>query len=101
MLSRVSFIPRAETTGTENFLFPTVKKLPLKISEFSVFHAAVMKVTVFWDDAPCSVAEIDRRFRCAFCLRHPDDELKRLSVLGDYTAQHSRSHSSCLFAYFQ
>jgi hypothetical protein len=27
-------------------------------------------MTVFWDGAPCSLVEIYRRFRGAYCLRH-------------------------------
>jgi hypothetical protein len=34
-------------------------------------------MNVFWDVAPCSVVEIDRRFRGAYCLHYqgscPDD----------------------------
>jgi hypothetical protein len=29
-----------------------------------------MKTTVFWDRAPCSLVEIDRRFRGVYCLHH-------------------------------
>jgi hypothetical protein len=29
-----------------------------------------MKMAVFWDVAPCSLAEIDRRFRRTYCLHH-------------------------------
>jgi hypothetical protein len=32
-----------------------------------------MKMTVFWDVALCSLVEIDRRFRGAYCLHHQDD----------------------------
>jgi hypothetical protein len=32
-----------------------------------------MKVTVFWDVAPCSLVKIDRRFRAAYCLHHQGD----------------------------
>jgi hypothetical protein len=40
-----------------------------------VLTAANMKMIVFWDTAPCSLVEIDRRFRDAYCLHHrPDDE---------------------------
>jgi hypothetical protein len=28
------------------------------------------KIALFWDVAPCSVVEIDRRFRDAYCLYH-------------------------------
>jgi hypothetical protein len=32
-----------------------------------------MKMTVFWDVAPCSLVEIYRRFRGAYCLHHQGD----------------------------
>jgi hypothetical protein len=31
-------------------------------------------MTVFWDDAPFSLVEINRRFRGAYCLHHLDDQ---------------------------
>jgi hypothetical protein len=37
---------------------------------FQVFTAARMKITVFWDLVPCSIVEIDRRFRGAYCFHH-------------------------------
>jgi hypothetical protein len=30
--------------------------------------------TAFWDTAPCSLVEVDRRFRDAYCLHHNGDE---------------------------
>jgi hypothetical protein len=45
---------------------------------FQVFVAASMKVTFFWDIAPCSLVEVDRRFRGAYCL-HKQRE-KRLLI---------------------
>jgi hypothetical protein len=35
---------------------------------FQVLKAASMKMTVFWDIAPCSLVEIDRRFGDAYYL---------------------------------
>jgi hypothetical protein len=32
-----------------------------------------MKMTVFWDVGPCSLVEIDRRFRGSYCLHHYGD----------------------------
>jgi hypothetical protein len=32
--------------------------------------AAKIKMTVFWDDAPCSFAEIDRRIGGSWCAHH-------------------------------
>jgi hypothetical protein len=34
---------------------------------------AYLRVAFFWDVAPCSVVEIDRRFRDAYCLHHEVD----------------------------
>jgi hypothetical protein len=31
-------------------------------------------MTVFWDVAPCSLVEIDRRFTGAYCLHYEGDE---------------------------
>jgi hypothetical protein len=39
-----------------------------------VITAARMKTTAFWDLAPCSPDEVDRRFRGAYCLHHQDDD---------------------------
>jgi hypothetical protein len=33
-----------------------------------------VKMAVFWDIAPCSLVEVDRRFRCAYCLHHQGDD---------------------------
>jgi hypothetical protein len=33
-----------------------------------------MKIRAFWDEAPCSLVEIERRFRGAYCLHLQDDE---------------------------
>jgi hypothetical protein len=40
---------------------------------FQVLTATSMKMTVFWDVVPCSVVEIDCRFRGAYCLLHQGD----------------------------
>jgi hypothetical protein len=33
-----------------------------------------MKITDFWDVAPCSLVEVYRRFRGACCLHHQGDD---------------------------
>jgi hypothetical protein len=33
------------------------------MAKFQVVTSASMKMTVFWDIAPCSLVEVDRRFR--------------------------------------
>jgi hypothetical protein len=38
-------------------------------------------MTAFWDIAPCSLVEVDRRFRGAYCLHHQDDELIALMII--------------------
>jgi hypothetical protein len=34
-----------------------------------------MEVRAFWDMAPCSLVEVDRRFRGSYCLHHKGDRL--------------------------
>jgi hypothetical protein len=41
---------------------------------FQVLTAANMKMTVFWDVAPCSLVEVYRRFRGTYCLNHQGDD---------------------------
>jgi hypothetical protein len=33
-----------------------------------------LKMTVFWDVAPCSLAETDRHFRGVYCIHHQGDD---------------------------
>jgi hypothetical protein len=35
---------------------------------FQVITTASTKMTAFWDIEPCSLVEVDRRFRGAYCL---------------------------------
>jgi hypothetical protein len=39
---------------------------------FQVLTADIMKITVLWDVAPCSLVEVYRRFRGACCPHHPE-----------------------------
>jgi len=41
-------------------------------ARFQVLTAASMKMTAFWDIAPCSVV-VQRRFKDAYCLHQGDD----------------------------
>jgi hypothetical protein len=41
---------------------------------FHVLTAASMNMTVFRDVAPCSLVEVYRRFRGAYCLHYQGDE---------------------------
>jgi hypothetical protein len=45
-------------------------KLQSRQMRFEVHTATRMKMTVFWDVAQCSLIDIDRRFRGAYCLTH-------------------------------
>jgi hypothetical protein len=40
------------------------------IKVFQVFTAMSMKMAVFWVTVPCSLVEIDRRFRGAYSFHH-------------------------------
>jgi hypothetical protein len=35
--------------------------------------AASMKMTAFWNIAPCGLIEVDRHFRGAYCFQHQGD----------------------------
>jgi hypothetical protein len=62
----------------------------------------MLKVTVFWDIAPCSFVELDRSFRDAYCFHHQGNTdygcRKHLwnfcQFLPDYMAQDPRRQSS-------
>jgi hypothetical protein len=64
---------------------------------FQVLTAASVKFAVFWDTAPCSLVEVDRRFRGEYYLYHEGDDnsdsthLWNVSLLHrDYTALRPR-----------
>jgi hypothetical protein len=38
------------------------------------------EVTAFWNIAPCSLVQVDRRFRCAY-YHHQDDKCRNVSQL--------------------
>jgi hypothetical protein len=45
------------------------------VVRFQGLTAPIMKMTVFWDVAPCSLVKVYRRFRGSCCVHHhrPDD----------------------------
>jgi hypothetical protein len=43
-----------------------------------------MKMVVFWDDSPCSLVEIDQRFRGSYCLHHQDDETLMIEIVSTF-----------------
>jgi hypothetical protein len=45
---------------------------------FQALTAASMKMTASWDVAPCSIVEVYRRFRNAYCLLHQGDPIMAL-----------------------
>jgi hypothetical protein len=62
--------------------------------------ATDLKMTLFWDVAPCSLVDIRRRFTGFYCLHHQGKaylKLRALSVrLHDTTSQ-----KMAIFIYFQ
>jgi hypothetical protein len=64
----------------EHHAYSPTALLPNKVDKviFQVLMAASMKMTVFWDVAPCRLVEVYQRFRGARCFHHegndhPDD----------------------------
>jgi hypothetical protein len=72
----------------------------LQVNAEKIMH---MRITAPWHIAPCSLAEVDRRFRDAYYLHHP---LKRRSTptrLHDAISQKaviSRTTASVRYLYF-
>jgi hypothetical protein len=52
-----------------------------------------MKLTAFWDAAPCRVAKLDRRFRGVYYLHHQGD-LRIENVGTSETCTSARIHST-------
>jgi hypothetical protein len=71
----------------------------LNLVWFQVLMAVSMRMTVLWDVVPCSLIEIDQRFRGTYCLHHQVDGggSKHLwnvnQFLWDCTAQNPRRQS--------
>jgi hypothetical protein len=42
-----------------------------------------MKMTTFWDIVPCSLAEVEGCFRCAYCLHHQGDVFECTEIFND------------------
>jgi hypothetical protein len=54
-------------------VFPSLTlKTPYNFTLQKQMH--IMKMAVFWVVAPCSLVEIDRRFRDAYCLHHQGND---------------------------
>jgi hypothetical protein len=53
----------------------------LKYVAFQVLTAASMKMIAFTEIALCSLVEVDRRFRGAYCLHHQGDETVMLEAV--------------------
>jgi hypothetical protein len=56
-----------------------------------------MKMTAFWDIAPCSLAEVDRCFRGVYCLHHqgyrPHNGGLRISETSVYCSETTRRYA--------
>jgi hypothetical protein len=44
-----------------------VKVVKIRFMRFQILTVTSMKMTAFWDIAPCSLTEMDRRFRDVYC----------------------------------
>jgi hypothetical protein len=48
----------------------------------SAYRIVLLNMAVFWDVAPCSLMDIDRRFRGAYC-HHPRFRVKHFAARRD------------------
>jgi hypothetical protein len=58
------------------------------LMRFQVFTMASMKMTAFWDIAPCSLVEVDWCFRGGYYLHRQGGLMKHKSpIIGQNTAE--------------
>jgi hypothetical protein len=55
-----------------------------------------MKMTAFWDVTPCSLVEVDRRFRGVYCFYHCPDGGGRKLLSSCATSMYSDVKYVCL-----
>jgi hypothetical protein len=63
------YVYQFHTTGTLLEHHPASKQLQTEGTPAPKL-TITLKMTAFWDVAPCSLVEVDRRFRCTYCLHH-------------------------------
>jgi hypothetical protein len=66
-------VMRRNWLGTKFLSIKVFHQVTTYLVRFQVLTAASMKMTVFWHVA-CSLVEVYRRFRGAFCLHYQGDE---------------------------
>jgi hypothetical protein len=52
---------------------------------FQVLTVASIKFRVFWNVAPCSQVDVDRRFRGVYCLHHQGLALNFMFLYADHS----------------
>jgi hypothetical protein len=50
------------------------QSIEYNLVRFQVITATSMKIAIFWDVAPCSLVDADRRFRGTYSLHYQGDE---------------------------
>jgi hypothetical protein len=69
----------------------SIGKKEARLNAFLASNANCTKFRVFWDVAPCSHVEVDRRFRGAYCLHHRS----KYSELHARRRENMKSHVNC------
>jgi hypothetical protein len=74
VLISTSTTPPHQKPTTRNANTKTITPTRHYDARFHVVTAA-STMTAFWDTVPCSLVEVDRRFRGAYCLHHQGDHV--------------------------
>jgi hypothetical protein len=84
---------QVQTSG--NIIWSKSWRTTVHYVRFQILTAASMKMTVFWDVAPCNLKEVYRRFRSACFLP------RKGTLLPDYMAQYPTKHYNvqCILEY--
>jgi hypothetical protein len=65
---------KLDTKILVSYLAGQLRKPKINSSRFHAFTAANMKMTAFWNIAPCNLVEVDPLSRDAYCLHHQDNK---------------------------
>jgi hypothetical protein len=87
-------IHQTETSENKTKLIHTIN---INTREISGSQGASMKMRAFWDNTPCNLVKVDRRFRSAYYLNHKGDGPNNDPASTDtYTSQLLYRYHSCL-----
>jgi hypothetical protein len=72
----------------------------LHLVKFHILMATSMKIKAYWDVAPCSLVEVDRRFSSVYCLHHQGHNSSPLMMEAIWTSEALAYYNETTRRYF-